>query len=126
MKINGLGLLAAVLVAAGSFGAVASPQDPLTPQAEPAPKPCEPPASRANTASNSTVPGCQSNGVIKPPQTGDRSVLAPPEHGLDARHPAARHPRRRPDCEAAVAGAVVLQLSPGGAFPMALVGPATG
>jgi len=81
MKINGLGLLAAVLVAAGSFGAVASPQDPLTPQAEPAPKPCEPPASRANTASNSTVPGCQSNGVIKPPQTGDRSVLAPPDMG---------------------------------------------
>jgi hypothetical protein len=81
MKIIRLGLLAAALVAAGSLVAVALPQDPLTPQAEPAPKPCEPPASRPNTASNSGEPSCQSNGVIKPPQTGDRSVLAPPDQG---------------------------------------------
>ena len=78
MKINRLGLLAAALVAAGSFVAVASPQDPQTQQAEPAPKPCEPPASRPNTGAE---PACQSNGVIKPPQTGDRSVLAPPDQG---------------------------------------------
>ena len=81
MKINRLGLLAAALVATGSFVAVASPQDPLTPQAEPAPKPCEPPATRPNTGWNSAEPSCQSNGVIKPPQIGDRSVLAPPDKG---------------------------------------------
>jgi len=81
MKINRLGLLAAALVATGSLAAAASPQDPQTQQAQPAPMPCEPPASRPNAPSNSTVPGCQSNGVIKPPQTGDRSVLAPPDMG---------------------------------------------
>jgi hypothetical protein len=81
MKINRLALLAVAFMAAGSFVAMASPQDPLTPQAEPVPKPCEPPASRPHTPSNSAEPSCQSNGVIKPPQIGDRSVLPPPDMG---------------------------------------------
>ena len=81
MKINRLGLVFAALIVAGGFTAAAATQDTQTPQAKPAPMPCEPPASGPKAPSNSTVSGCQSNGVITPPQTGDRSVLPPPDMG---------------------------------------------
>jgi hypothetical protein len=81
MKINRLGLLLAALIAAGGFTAVAATQDTQTPQAKPTPMPCGPPATAPNAPSNSNLPGCESNGVIKPPQTGDPSVLPPPDKG---------------------------------------------
>ncbi len=81
MKINRLGLAFAALVVAGGFTAAAATQDTQIPQPTPAPMPCEPPAGGPKAPSNSNAPGCQSNGVIKPPHTGDRSVLPPPDKG---------------------------------------------
>ena len=56
-------------------------QDTQPPQAEPAPKPCSPPVSPPNASSDVAKPGCQSDGVIKPPQIEDRSVLQTPDLG---------------------------------------------